>query len=136
MEITAKAKYIRMSPRKLRLVARAVAKLSPLEALAILPRVNKRAAQPLGKTIKSALGNAVGNLGLKGEDLKIQKIEIGEGPAYKRWRVVSRGRIHPIKKRTSHITVVLTAPDEKPKAEKKVVKKVEKKKEVKRGTKG
>lgn len=107
MEIIAKSKYIRTSPRKMRLVADEVRHLDPQAALISLERLGKRAAGPLGKTIKTAIANAVNNADLKKEGLKIKKIEIGEGPTYKRYRAGSKGRANQILKRTSHIIVVL-----------------------------
>lgn len=107
MEIIAKSKYIRTSPRKLRLVADAVKQMPASQALKILVQVQKRAASPLSSTLKSAIANATANLGLKEEDLKIKTIQIGTGPTYKRFRAVSKGQAHSIVKRTSHITIVL-----------------------------
>lgn len=107
MEVKAEAKYIRISPRKVRLVVDAIKGLSPQRALEHLRFIKKRAAQPLMKVIKSAMANAKKNFGLKVEDLKFKEIQVGEGPTLKRWRAVSRGRAHPIMKRTSHIKVVL-----------------------------
>jgi len=107
MQVVAKSKYIRMSPRKLRLVADSIRQLPPKEALVVLEAMNKRAAKPLVDTLKQALGNAVNNLNLKKENLVIKEIQIGEGPVFKRWRAVARGRAHQILKRTSHITVIL-----------------------------
>lgn len=107
MEIIAKSKFIRTSPRKLRLVVRALKGLSPAKAQIILAQVNKGAALPVSKTLKSALANATNNHGFKEEKLKIKKIEVDGGPIYKRMRPISRGRSHAIKKRTSHITVIL-----------------------------
>lgn len=105
--IKAEQKYIRISPRKVRLVAKAIKNLSPKEALEYLKFINKRAAEPLAKTIKQAISNAVNNLKLKEEDLKFNQIQISKGSTYKRWRPVSRGRAHSILKRTSHIKVIL-----------------------------
>lgn len=107
MEVKAEAKYIRISPRKVRLVADAIRGLDPQKALEYLKFVNKRAAGPLSKLIKSAIANAQNNFSLKPEDLKFKNIQVGEGPTLKRWQAVSRGRAHSIMKRTSHIKVVL-----------------------------
>ncbi len=106
MEIVSTQKYILMSPRKLRLVANAVRKLSPNEAVTVLPFMEKRAAEPLEKAIKTALANAKVH-GLNGDELVFKEIQIGEGPRLKRGRPVSRGRWHPYKKRMSHIRIVL-----------------------------
>ena len=107
MEIKAEAKHIRISPRKVRLVAKAIKKLTAQQAIETLKFINKRAAEPLNKLIRSAIANAKNNFGLKPESLKIKEVQVGEGPTLKRWRAVSRGRAHPIMKRTSHIKITL-----------------------------
>ena len=107
MEIKAESKYIRISPRKLQLVAKSIKGLSLQEALETLVFLEKRAARSLLKTLKSAIANAINNFKLKEEDLKIKSIEILKAPMLKRWRPVSRGRAHPYVKRTSHIKVIL-----------------------------
>lgn len=103
----AEAKYIRISPRKVRLVVDVIQGLTPQKAISYLKFVNKRAAAPLSKVIKSAIANAQNNFSLKSEDLKFKEIQVSEGPTLKRWQAVSRGRAHQIMKRTSHIKVVL-----------------------------
>lgn len=107
MEVIAKTKYLRTSPRKLSLVARSIKGLSPTKALILLAQINQKITLPLKKTIQSALANAKNNYGLKEEELKIKKIEVNNGPIYKRIQPISRGRTHSIKKRTSHLLVVL-----------------------------
>ncbi len=103
----AKQTNIRISPRKLRLVADSIRELTPLEALVYLRFLNKSAAQPLAKVIKSALANAKTNHGLDPKNLRFKTVMIGKGPTYKRWRAVSRGSAHSIFKRTSHIFIEL-----------------------------
>ncbi len=107
MEVIAKSKYIRMSPRKVQLVATLIRGLSVSEAKNILNKLNKRATVPLLLTLKQAIGNAVKNFGLSEKSLMIKRLEIGKGPSYKRGRPVSRGQWHTILKRTCHITMVL-----------------------------
>lgn len=107
MEIKAEAKYIHKSPRKIALLAQVVRGLAASVALQRLAQIRKAASQPLIKVIKSAVSNAVANFKVKSEALKIKKIEVGVGPALKRWRPVARGTAHPYKKRTSHIRVIL-----------------------------
>jgi large subunit ribosomal protein L22 len=107
--IKAEQKYIRMTPRKLRLVTDAIKKLTPQQAIENLPFLRKRASGPILKTLKQAVANAQNNLKIPVDDLKFAKIEILEGPTYKRWRAVSRGRAHSIFKRTSHIRIILWA---------------------------
>jgi large subunit ribosomal protein L22 len=100
-------KYIRMSPRKLRLVADSVRQLQPLEALQVLKFTKKAAAAPMYKAIKAAVSNAKNNLGIKPESLVFQEIDVQTGFTIKRYRAVSRGQAHHIMKRTSHIRIVL-----------------------------
>lgn len=97
-------KFLRMSPRKLRLVVDAVKKMTPSEALVVLPFSGKRAAEPLSKVIKTAVANAVQG-GANAETLVFAEIQIGQGPTLKRGRPVSRGQWHPIRKHMSHIRV-------------------------------
>ena len=106
-QVLAQSKYLRISPRKVALLASALRGLTPGEALRKLAFISKNAALPLSKTIKSALANATGNAGLKQSDLKIKAIEVTPGPTFKRWQPISRGRAHPYKKRTTHIKVIL-----------------------------
>lgn len=107
MEVSAFVKSVKISPRKVRLVADAVRKLSINKALDALYLTPKRASLPIKKVLESAIANAVNNGKLNKDILYIKKIEVSEGPAYKRFHPSTRGRIHPYKKRTSHIRVVL-----------------------------
>jgi len=108
MLVKAEQKNVRTSPRKLALVAEAVRSLSPAEALVQLEFINKRAAGVLLKLFKQAMANAVNNSQLDPASLKIEILEVKKGATYKRFRPVSRGRAHPIKKRTSHVSLVLS----------------------------
>lgn len=108
MIITATQKFTRQTPRKLRLVANTVKKLPLDQAIRQLAVIERRSTLVLMKTVKQAIANALNNHSLKFDDLKIENILITDGPRYKRFRAVSRGRAHEIKKRTSHITVKLT----------------------------
>lgn len=107
MEVLAKSKYIRISARKMRLVADLIRGLKADGALAILSHLNKAAARPLLLTLKQGMGNAVNNFNLEKGSLLIKKLAIGKGPTHKRGRPVSRSRWHPILKRTSHIVMIL-----------------------------
>ena len=107
MLIKAQATNLRTSPRKLRLVADLVRSLPLATALATLKHLRKRAALLLAKVLKQAQANAVNSYSLPKDKLKIKTIEINAGPIMKRGRAVSKGRSHSIKKRTSHIKVVL-----------------------------
>lgn len=108
MEIVAISRSVRISPRKVRLVAGSVRSHSALQALTALSLVRQRAAIALWKTIKSAMSNATNNAKLKEDGLYIKAIEVSEGQALKRFHPSTRGRIHPYKKKSSHIKVVLS----------------------------
>ncbi|MBI1919174.1 50S ribosomal protein L22 [Candidatus Microgenomates bacterium] len=107
MEVKAVSKFLKISPRKLRLLADSLKRLSAVEAVAMLKFVKKSASQPLRKTIESAIANATNNLKLPKENLRIKSLEVGEGGSFKRFRPSGRGRIHPYKKRMSHIKIIL-----------------------------
>jgi len=107
MEYQATAKYIRMSTRKIRLVADALRQLTPETALAQLANMPKRAAVPLGDVIRSAMANAK-QKNANESTLRFLTIEVMGGPVMKRWRAVSRGMAHGYKKRMTHIRVILT----------------------------
>jgi large subunit ribosomal protein L22 len=106
----ATAKYLRIAPRKARLVADEVRGKSYPEAIAILRFTNKRAAKIIGDVINSAAANAEHNMDADPEELFVQEIRVDEGPTIKRYRARAMGRATMIRKRTSHITVELGAP--------------------------
>ncbi len=105
--VRAIAKYVRMTPRKLRLVADLIRGKSAQEAWSILEFTPKRAAGPLKKVLESAIANAKHNNELAPESLNVSRVLIDEGPTMKRYTPRARGRAGAIKKRTSHITVVV-----------------------------
>ncbi len=106
-EVRAKNRYVWQSPRKVRLVADRVRGMKALEALSLLKLMPQRAAKPVYKLINSAVANAENNFGMVGEDLYVAHISADEGPV-RRWRRFgARGRFKPIRKRSSHITVIL-----------------------------
>jgi len=109
MEITAEAKYIKMSPRKVRLVAETIRMTSALIALEHLLVMRKSAAKPVAEVLKSAVANATNNLKLAADGLIVKEVVVGGGPAFKRFQPVSRGRAHTYKKRMSHIKIILEA---------------------------
>lgn len=126
MQAISTQKFVRMSPRKLRLVADMVRGKSVKEVLEFLPFVRKNAALPVQKVIKSAAANAQ-TKGADLNELKVESIQITEGPRLKRFRPVSRGQAHGYVRRMSHIRV--TVESTKPKAQKSKEKK-EKKQDV------
>jgi large subunit ribosomal protein L22 len=108
-EVRAVARYVRMSPQKVRLVADLVRGKRAKDALELLRFTPKAAAEPISKVIASAIANAVENKQLADSDLVISKIYVDGGPIRHWRRFAARGRFRPIKRRSSHITVVLTA---------------------------
>jgi len=108
MEYQAKAKYLRISTRKVRLVADAIRPLSVERALQQLSIMSKRAGSFLKKVIDSAVANAKVKNGKEVSNLRFARIDISEGPSMKRWHAVSKGTAHAYKKRMTHIKVVLT----------------------------
>jgi large subunit ribosomal protein L22 len=112
MQAKAIAKQLRMSARKVRLVVDQIRGLPVNEAYAILEFSKKAAAEPVGKTLRSAVANAQYKADENGEmldvdDLYISEIYVDEGPTMRRWRAAAMGRATPIRKRTSHVTVVV-----------------------------
>jgi large subunit ribosomal protein L22 len=107
MEVKAIAKSVRISPRKLRLVAYSVKNMSIDDAYRVLEVTNKRAARVVQKTLKSAVANAITNAKLETNNLLIASVTVNESQPFKRFRPSTRGRIHPYKKRGSHLTIVL-----------------------------
>lgn len=108
MEAIAIAKGVRIAPRKARLVIDLIRDKDVVEADVILENINKEASRLIRKVLTSAVANAENNMGLKRENLKVSKCYINEGKPMKRMRFGSRGHVDPIKKRTSHITVVVS----------------------------
>jgi len=106
-EVRAEAKYVRMSPRKARLVAEHIRGRSVLEARAVLAFTSREAAQALEKVLQSAVSNAEANHGIAADRLYISAAYVDGGPVLKRWRARARGRVARIRKRTCHITVRL-----------------------------
>ena len=106
-EIRASAKYVPISPQKVRLVLDLVRGKDVDEALSILEFTPKRAARHVAKVVRSGIANAEENFGLDREDLYIAEIYADDGPTLKRGRAGARGRYKPLLKRTSHITIVL-----------------------------
>ena len=106
-EIKAQLRYLRMSPRKVRVVTESIKEMPAQEAESYLKLVNKAASAPLMKLIHSAIANGEDRYSLQKEDLYIKKIAVNEGPTLKRWMPRAFGRATPIRKRSSHIVIVL-----------------------------
>jgi large subunit ribosomal protein L22 len=107
VEVVAIGKNLRVSPKKVRPVAKNLRGQAAEKALASLRFVSKKAAVPLAKVLKSAIANAQNTKSMHTDKLIIKEILVDEGPSLKRVRPVSRGAAHQILKRTSLIKVVL-----------------------------
>lgn len=107
MEIKAKVKHVKISPRKMRLVATLVRGAKVGEALNQLSFSSKNAAKPVEKLVKSAIANAENSYDLEKDNLFIKEIIVNEGQTLHRWAPKARGRATPIRKRTSHVDIVL-----------------------------
>lgn len=107
MPVTARLRYLRIAPRKVRLVADLIRGKSVEEAQNILNFTKKRATQPLLKLLKTAISDAKHNFNLEKKNLYIAKIFVNEGPKLKRMMARGRGHSSEIQKKTSHITLVL-----------------------------
>ncbi|MEA2057093.1 MAG: 50S ribosomal protein L22 [Actinomycetota bacterium] len=112
MKTHAKAQYVRQSPYKVRRVLDIVRGLPVSEARVVLVHTNRRAADPVLKCLDSAVANAEHNMALDADELFIAEAYADEGPTLKRWRPRARGRATRIRKRTSHITIVVADEEE------------------------
>ncbi|KRT71011.1 MAG: 50S ribosomal protein L22 [candidate division NC10 bacterium CSP1-5] len=112
METRAILRFVRVPPRKARLVIDLIRGRDVQEAVTIVRFTPKRAARVIGKVLRSAMANAQHNHGVRDVDrLYVKAAFVNEGPRWKRWTPRAMGRATPIRKRTSHITIVL---DERP----------------------
>jgi large subunit ribosomal protein L22 len=106
-EVKAHVRHLRMSPRKVRLVADLIRGMSVEPALSQLRFMSKAAALPIRKLLDSAIANATHNHQLEKNSLFVKAIMVNQGPVLKRWRPRAMGSAAPILKRTCHITIVL-----------------------------
>jgi len=121
MEVTSTTKFVRLSPKKARDVAREIQGLPVSNALDILTFTPKKAAFLIGKTLKTAIADAENNFQLDTSSLIIKEAVIGAGPTMRRFRPRAKGSAGAILKRTSHISITLigAAPEKKKRAPKK-----------------
>lgn len=119
MEVRAVAKYVRVTPRKVRIVADELRGRPAVHASALLRYHPAKSARMLRKVLESAMANAVENNGLSRENLRIATILIDEGPVLKRMRARAMGRGFRIEKKTAHITVVVEDYEPEAKSKKK-----------------
>jgi large subunit ribosomal protein L22 len=125
-EVRAQAKWLRITPRKARLVVDHLRGRTVPEARSVLAFTPRAAAREIEKVLASAVANAEANHNLLGDELVISAAYVDEGPTIKRWRPRARGRVARVKKRTCHVTLKLqpveaevetpsATPDEEPK---------------------
>lgn len=107
MKVSAQAKYIRQSPFKVRRVLDLVRGLPVEEARHVLAFTQRRTTDSVAKVLESAVANAEHNHALDADELVVAEAFADEGPTLKRWQPRARGRATPIRKRTSHITIVV-----------------------------
>jgi large subunit ribosomal protein L22 len=106
-EVRASAQYLRVAPRKARLVVEHIRGRSVPEARTVLAFTPRAAAREVEKILASAVANAEANHGLIGDDLIVSAAYVDEGPVIKRWRARARGRVARIQKKTCHVTIRL-----------------------------
>ena len=111
-QVRAEAKFVRVSPRKARLVVDHIRGRSVPEARTILAFTSRAVATDIEKVLRSAVANAEANHGLDGDDLVVESAYADEGPTLKRWKPRARGRVNRIRKRTCHVTLVLAEVEE------------------------
>jgi large subunit ribosomal protein L22 len=114
MIVTAKARFVRISSRKVKLVIDLIRGKNVEEAYNILRFTRKAASEPVRKLVQSAYSNAVNQMGsfdLEANQVMVDSIRVDQGPTYKRWMSRAMGRATPVLKRSSHITVELSVPD-------------------------
>jgi large subunit ribosomal protein L22 len=106
-EVRAAAKWVRITPRKARLVVEHIRGRTVPEARTMLAFSERAAAREIDKLLRSAVANAEANHNLIGDDLVVKTVYVDEGPTIKRWRARARGRAARIRKRMCHITITL-----------------------------
>jgi ribosomal protein L22 len=106
--VRAKARYVRVAPRKARLIANQIRGMQVDQARTLLAFSSRGAARDLARLLDSAAANAEANHELVADDLRITDVRVDEGPTLKRWRARARGRATRIDKKTSHLSVALT----------------------------
>ena len=108
MEVFARRRYADMSAQKCRLVADQIRGLPVDKALNVLKFNQRKAAAVIKKLLESAIANAEHNEGADIDELRVQTVQVDQGPTHKRFRARARGRVNHIMKRTSHITLTVS----------------------------
>ncbi|MCX6745022.1 MAG: 50S ribosomal protein L22 [Candidatus Parcubacteria bacterium] len=107
MQVIAKLNYLRMSPKKLRLIADIIRGMKVEAALTQLAFINKLATRPVIKLLDSAISNAENNFNLKRDNLFVKEIKVDMAGMLKRWQYKAHGRATPLRKRNAHILLIL-----------------------------
>ena len=107
VEVRATAKYVRMAPRKTRMVVDMIRNLPVAKALEVLQFNTRAVSEDISKVLRSAVANAVNNNGMRADDLYVKLAYVDEGPTLKRIRPRAKGSASRINKRMSHITIVV-----------------------------
>jgi len=108
MEVQALTRYARMSPKKVREVARTIQGRKAAEAVDYLTLIPRKSARLIAKTLKSAIANAENNNNLSADSLRVKSAIIENGPVLKRFKAGARGSAMPRRKKMSHIRIVLS----------------------------
>ena len=108
MEVQALTRYARMSPKKMREVARTIQGRPAAEAVEFLSLVPRKSARLIAKTLKSAIANAENNRNLSADSLTVRSAVIENGPVLKRFKAGARGTAMPRRKKMSHIRIILS----------------------------
>jgi large subunit ribosomal protein L22 len=125
MQVKTKSKYLRISPKKMRLVTKLIQGMEAEKALSYLDFVPQKAGGYIKKTLKSAISNAEHNFDLEKDNLLIKEIFVNEGATLKRWRPRAFGRAGQIRKRSSHLEIILEEKEPRKKAKTSPKKKLE-----------
>ena len=108
MEARAQARYVRVTPMKARRVIDLIRGMNATEAQAVLKFAPQAASEPIGKVLDSAIANATNNHAMDARSLVVKEAFVDEGPTMKRIRPRAQGRAYRIRKRSSHITVIVS----------------------------
>jgi len=117
-KVKAQSRWVRIGPRKLMRVVDSVRGKMALQAINLLKFMPQKGARVLEKVLKSAVASAKNNYKLDEANLVVSEAFVNKGITMKRWQAVARGRVHPIMKRTSHLTVFVSPKAETAKVEK------------------
>ena len=131
MEARAQARYVRVTPQKARRVVDLIRGMNAADAQALLTFAPQAASEPIGKVLASAVANAANNHAMDPRGLVVSQAFVDEGPTMKRIRPRAQGRAYRIRKRSSHITVIVSDGAVEAKAPKKAAAKTEKPAEAK-----